>query len=177
VARSEFKLLEKLRALGVFRKRRVVLRSGAVSDFYCDIKKAYGEPEILNLLADAIGKRLPNGVTAVAASGYGGLPLAAVVAARTGKKFIAVREKPKSHGLGGWIDGYRPKRGEHVAIIDDVLTSGSSIRATLRPLRRLGARVDTAVVVLARARPKLSVEVSAIYNVSDIFPEIKRPLK
>ena len=50
------------------------------TDFYCDIKKAYGYPDILNGLADLIGEKLQEEENCIAVSGYGGLPLGAAVA-------------------------------------------------------------------------------------------------
>ena len=89
-------IIQRFEDIGVIHKEPVKLRSGETAGFYCDIKKAYGYPDVLNALADEIGKLLEKDITCVAACGYGGLPLAALVAARGNKKFIAVRDKPKS---------------------------------------------------------------------------------
>ena len=72
-------LVKRLREIDVIYKEKVVLRSGEVSDFYCDIKKAFGYPDILNALADEMGAKISTEITCIAASGYGGLPLASVI--------------------------------------------------------------------------------------------------
>ncbi|MES3006104.1 MAG: phosphoribosyltransferase family protein [Patescibacteria group bacterium] len=161
-------LIKRLREIELIYKEKVVLRSGEVSDFYCDIKKAFGYPDILNALADAIGGKISEEVTCVAASGYGGLPLASVVASRFNKKFTAVRSSEKNHGKGGMLDGYVPKEDDVVIIIDDVLTSGSSIKETQSALKELGINVDSAIVVVKRGDPELPIPYSFIFTLAEI---------
>lgn len=161
-------LIKHLRGIGAIYKEKVVLRSGKVSNFYCDIKKAFGYPDILNALADEIGAKLSGEITCVAASGYGGLPLASVIASRFNKKFTAVRNSEKNHGKGGMIDGYIPKENDVVIIVDDVITSGSSIKETWSVLKNLGIRVDSAIVVIKRGDPELPIPYSFIFTVAEI---------
>ena len=165
-------LLKRLLEIQVIYKEKVTLRSGKTSEFYCDIKKAYGYPDILNALADEIGKQIPEKITCVAASGYGGLPLASVVASRFNKKVTAVRGSEKNHGKGGMIDGYIPKENDFVMIIDDVLTSGSSIKETLAVLQTAGANVVSAIVVVKRGDPELAIPYSYIFTVEEMAGSI-----
>ena len=46
-------LIKKLKELDVVIKEPVQLRSGKVSNFYVDIKKAYGDPQAFYLLVKA----------------------------------------------------------------------------------------------------------------------------
>ena len=161
-------LIKRLQEIDVVRKEKVVLRSGEVSDFYRDIKKAFGYPDILNSLADQICERLPEKTTCVAASGYGGLPLASVVASRFDLKFTAVRNSEKNHGKGGMIDGYVPTKDDVVVIVDDVLTSGSSITETLSVLEKLGIKAESAIVAVKRGDPKLSIPYSYVLTIDEI---------
>jgi orotate phosphoribosyltransferase len=161
-------LIKRLEEIGVISREEVVLRSGESSNFYCDIKKAFGYPDILNALADEVGKKLPNFVTCVAASGYGGLSLASVVASRFNRKFVAIRTTSKNHGRGGMIDGYLPKEEDVVVIVDDVLTSGSSIRETLSVLEPFNTKIDSAIVAVKRGDPKLAVPYFYIFDIDEI---------
>ena len=166
-------LIQRLREIEVVHKKRVVLRSGIVSDFYCDIKKAFGYPDILNALADEIGKALPASVTCIAASGYGGLPLGSVVASRFNLKFVAVRGVAKDHGKGGVIDGYLPKESDVTVIVDDVITSGSSITETLSALEKIDVKVSSAIVAVKRGDPELTIPYSYIFSIDEIVLETK----
>lgn len=162
-------IIKRLQEIGVIHKEKVTLRSGKTSDFYCDIKKAYGYPDILNALADEIGKLLPKDTTCIASSGYGGLPLGAVVASRFNKKFTAVRSAEKNHGKAGLINAYIPNAKDRVVIVDDVLTSGSSIRETLASIQEQSVETISAVVVIDRGSPKLPILYSYLFTIEEIL--------
>ena len=166
---TKHELMQRLCEIGVIYKKNVVLRSGETSDFYCDIKKAFGYPDILIALADHIGETLPASCSCIAASGYGGLPLASVVAARWNKKFIAVRSSAKDHGKGGLIDGYLPEKHDQVVIVDDVLTSGSSIRETHAILAEAGIDATSASVVVMRGTPALPIPYTAVCTIGELI--------
>lgn len=162
-------MLKRFKKIGIIHKEPITLRSGRSSDFYCDIKKTYGYPDIINALADEVERMLPAGITAVAASGYGGLPLASLVAAKSNKKFIAVRDKVKNHGKGGFIDGYVPNGEDHIVIIDDVLTTGGSIRETYEILKRAGGKISYAIVVVKRGDGKLPIPCEHLFTLEEII--------
>ena len=166
-------LLGKLISIGVIYKEPVVLRSGKVAEFYCDIKKAFGDPVILNALADELAKKIPKSANVVAVSGYGGLPLGAVICSRFDKKLCAVRGKEKKHGKGGFIDGYVPTKKDQVVIVDDVLTSGGSIREVMENLKSIDINAIMAVVVVKRAEPNLSIKYDFVYHISEIMDFVK----
>lgn len=165
-------LLKQLCDAGIIHRERVTLRSGEVSDFYCDIKKAYGDPALLNALADALGQMLPPGTTCVAGSGYGGLPLAAVIASRHKLAFVGVRASEKSYGKAGAITGCVPQPHDEVVIIDDVLTSGSSIKETYGALQQEHISARCALVVVARAEPELPLSHEALFSIEEILAEV-----
>ncbi|MEN9604581.1 MAG: hypothetical protein RJB39_266 [Candidatus Parcubacteria bacterium] len=162
-------LINRLKEIGVIYKAQVTLRSGQTSEFYCDMKKAWGHPDILNGLADEVGKRLPEGTTCVAASGYGGLPLGAVVASRFNLKFTEVRNTPKEHGKAQQIDGYIPGDHDLVVIVDDVLTTGHSIQGTIIPLQEMGIRPHSAVIVIKRENPEIGIPYAYVFEVAEIL--------
>ncbi len=166
---SKQNLIKKLHKIEVIYKEPVTLRSGISAPFYCDIKKAYGYPEILNLIADEVVKLLPKKVTCIVASGYGGLPLGAVVASRFQLHFTAVRDVSKKHGRGGLIDGYIPTKKDVVVIVDDVLTTGSSIKQTLLGLRSVKAKVVGAVIVVKRGEVKLPISYTQVFAIEELF--------
>lgn len=162
-------LLKRLREIEVIYEEKIILRSGKPSKYYCDIKKAFGYPDILNALADEVGKKLPKSTTCIAASGYGGIPIGSVVASRFNKKFVAVRSSEKNHGKKGLIDGYVPKEKDWVVIVDDVLTTGSSLKETLTVLKKLNTQIRSAIVIVERGHPKLPIPYSHVFTVEEII--------
>ncbi len=68
---------------------------------------------------------------------YKGIPLAASAAAALyneygiDKPYFFNRKEEKDHGEGGSLVGYKPKDGDRVIIIEDVITAGTAIRETI----------------------------------------------
>lgn len=144
------------------------LRSGRRSELYCDIKKAYGEPAILNELADALSAQLRDEETCIAATGYGGIPLAAVIAAKTNRFFTAVRDARKAYGTNRYVEGHIPTKDDVVVVVDDVLTTGSSILSVLSPLFETEAVVSRAVVVVKRGEVELPVPHDFLFSLEEL---------
>lgn len=151
------RLIKALREIGVVRKGNVRLKHAGASGFYVDVKKAYGYPEILDLICRQIGKRVGKKTTCAAAAGYGGIPLAAVLSEKYKLKLALVREKPKTHGRNVWIDGYVPGEADGVLIVDDVLTTGKSVKKIIKTLKPTGAKISGCAVVVKRGKGKIGI--------------------
>ena len=73
---------------------------------------------------------------------YKGIPLVAATAAKLFERFgkdvpyFFNRKEAKDHGEGGSFVGYRPKDGDHIVIIEDVITAGTAVRETVPALRQ-----------------------------------------
>ena len=72
---------------------------------------------------------------------YKGIPLATAAAAALATEYGV--DKPyffnrKEHGEGGSLVGYRPKDGDRILIIEDVITAGTAIRETMPILTGCG---------------------------------------
>ncbi len=161
-------LISKLREAEIITREQITLRSGEVSDFYCDVRKLFGYPEILNFVCDELAKKLPAGTSCIAASGYGGLPLGAVLASRHNLKLCGVRSSSKDHGKKSLVAGYIPTSEDVVVIIDDVLTSGSSVMETVAGLASVNIVPISVLVVVNRGNPELPIEYSYLAMAEEI---------
>lgn len=141
---------EQLRHTDLIYREPVELRDGSTSNFYVDVKKAYGDPALLAMMSEATAANLDQQTTCIAASGYGGLPLGVAVSKLTALPLAMVRDTEKGHGKGGFIDGYVPGEHDVVEIVDDVFTSGRSLRMTAENLRATGAVILGCHAVVAR---------------------------
>ena len=121
-------LIIKLKQLDIICREPVNLKNAGASEFYIDIKKAYGYPEVLRSISSELWKIMDKRATCVATAGYGGLSPSTILSSRHNLNLILVRDEPKKHGKGGWIDGYVPKEQDKIAIIDDVFTTGGSLK-------------------------------------------------
>lgn len=126
------------------------LRSGRKSKFYLDIRKSYGDPELLNGLADRLWDAFNCETDCVVGYGFGGIPLATTISSRHNLRLVNIREDRKDHGTGQQIEGYQPKPGDRVIIPDDVFSTGSSIKRATEIIRQTGAEIVKYGVVVDR---------------------------
>jgi len=161
-----------LHAADVIAREPVRLRSGKTSEFYADIKKAYGDPRILRCMARLTLDNFSPDTTCVAASGYGGISLGTAISLESGLPLAMIRDTKKNHGKRGLIDGYVPVEGDVVSIVDDVFTSGSSLRQTLQNLAATNATIAGCHVVVARGdATAFELPVSYLLRPEDIINE------
>jgi orotate phosphoribosyltransferase len=117
---------------------RFTLRSGATSPIYWDKYRFEAEPALLAAVAGGL-----------AALELGGVPLATALALHTGKPALFVRKAAKPYGTANLAEGgFAP--GETAVIVEDVVTSGGQVAASLADLRALGLTVRDAVCVIDR---------------------------
>lgn len=88
---------------------------------------------------------------------YKGIPLVTTTASSLWKnhgkdiKYSFNRKEAKDHGEGGVFIGETPKDGDHVVIIEDVITAGTSVRETLELFKELGnIHVDGLIISVDR---------------------------
>ena len=162
-------LIRMLKNAGVVVSRDVNLRAGEKSNFYVDVKKAYGEHEILHYLAIAMSKIINSDVTCVATKGYGGLPLATTVSQIMKIHLSMVRDEIKEHGLGKLIVGYTPNADDRVVIVDDVMTSGGSLNEVADAIEKTGASILGAYVVVKRSDINMRFPVKYLVHADDLL--------
>ena len=124
-----------LKKANIIVKKRVKLTSGKTADFYCDFKKVYENPKVLKKVADALVlkikeksiRRTQGLPTCIAATGFGGIPLATLVSTKLNLPLVLVRTEKRNHGLKKTIEGYIPTVKDSVAIVEDVCTYSTSL--------------------------------------------------
>lgn len=162
------RLIQKLLDCGVVHKGKITLRSGEKADFYIDLKKAYGEPELLAALVSEMNRLVPKRATCVATIGQGGAPLATLISQKLNLKLSLVRDRQRKHGTKKIIDGYIPSRKDIVVVVDDVFTTGSSVRDIIKRLKPTGCEIISAVVAVKRGENKIDLPLSYIFTLEDL---------
>ena len=157
------------------------LASGKQSNFYFNCKPTTLDPEGMNLIGNIIFDMLENSpVSAVGGLTLGADPMANAVSIisyqrnRPIKAFI-VRKDVKGHGTRSAIEG-NVKKGERVAILDDVITTGQSTLTAIERAREAGLIVDRVIALIDReeeqGRENIEKEVrrvDAVFTRTDIM--------
>lgn len=109
----------------------------------------YAECIVENMKNSAINGTL----SALFGPAYKGIPLCASAAGALYRKhgldlnYCFNRKEIKDHGEKGVITGYRPKDGDNILIIEDVLTAGTAVREVM-PLLKAAADVKVAGLII-----------------------------
>ena len=127
------------------------LTSGLHAPFYVNCRLILSRHEARARAAAALAATVPVPATTVIAGGVtAGVPFATLVADRLGLPMVYVRAEAKAHGTAGRIEG-GVVAGEHVHLIEDLISTAGSILAFSHALREAGAEVDGVSVLFSRA--------------------------
>ncbi len=148
--KSKQLLIDALKACGAVRFGDFTLASGKKSTYYIDIKKASTDPATLRIIALEATKVIA-GMQADAVGGVvlGGVPLATAVSLESGLPLLLIRKSDKSYGTGGRFVG-ELRTGSKVLLLEDVTTSGGSVKDAIEAIRAQGGEVDSVVTVVDR---------------------------
>ena len=142
----------------------VNLKSGMSSNIYYDLKKASGIPEILRFVVDELVKIIPRNSN-IATVATGAIPYGSVVAYLTHSNFAYVRSSLKDHGTKRLVEG-KLNRDKPVYLIEDVCTTGSSIKSAEGILLNHGYDNIIKICILNRSNQKQN-DIISIENVYD----------
>lgn len=135
-----------------------VLSSGERSNVYVDKYLFSTEPGLLRDVAEALAGTIPEGTNRLAGIELGAVPLVVAVALSTGLPYVIARKSEKEYGTGKVVEG-RFEPGERVALIEDVVTTGTQAVKAARRLSEAGVEVVKISAVLDRREaPSESLE-------------------
>ncbi len=135
------------------------LASGRISDLYFNMKPTMLDPEAAYLTASLMIDALADEPTDyVGGLEMGAVPLVTSIAAVSflrghPRRALFVRKAAKEHGTQSLIEGLAKDEtvaGKHVAVIEDVTTTGGSSLKAVAALREAGATVRTVLTLLDR---------------------------
>ena len=135
---------------------RFVLRSGQVADEYFDKYLFEADPVLLRRIAEQMIGLVPPDAQLLGGLELGGVPIAAMLSQLTGLPALFVRKEAKEYGTRKLAEGDDPA-GQHVVLVEDVITTGGAVLAAASALRHLGATVATVVCAIDRSAPGQSV--------------------
>jgi len=139
-----------------FVKGHVVLASGKESDHYFDMKPSMFDPEGAELLAELIFAEIAKtDADIVGGLEMGAVPLItpiSIASRRAGRPLpgFFVRKTVKDHGTRKLVEGLADVKGRHVAIVEDVTTTGGSAMKAVEALKAEGASIALVISILDR---------------------------
>lgn len=172
-AKLKDELLKTISEKAVIRGGERTLASGKKSNFYIDGKQVTLDPNGLLLVGKTILAILAGTkVDAIGGPTLGADPIAAAVSllsSQTGHPIRAfiVRKEAKKHGMQKMIEGPALQAGDHVVMVEDVITTGGSVLTAIKEVEALKAKVIRVICLVDRNEG--ATELLAPYNYTPIF--------
>ena len=145
------KILIKIDALkfGVFK-----LTSGKASPYYIDLRIVPSFPDAFTQICDFYAETITNEIglknfNRIAGVPIAGIPFASQIAYNLKKPFLYVRKGIRRHGRKRRVEGILVS-GDRVLLVDDLVTTGLTLRKAAEAIRAEGGVVDKAVAFLDR---------------------------
>ena len=151
-------------------ERPFTLSSGALSDYYLDARVVTWDPEAKPLIGALVFGALGGRADAVGGLTLGADPIAGAVAYYSQTvgapiRAFTVRKQAKGHGMARAIEGaIRPD--DRVAVVDDVVTTGTSTLDAIDRCRDAGHPITAVVILVDR-------EEGGLQRVRDAVPGVE----
>lgn len=137
---KKIEFIEFMMSADVLRFGDFVTKSGRNTPYFVNTGNYKTGEQIAKLgkfYAALIKEKCGEELDAMFGPAYKGIPLVTAAAGALyseygiDKPYFFNRKEEKDHGEGGSLVGYKPKDGDRIVIIEDVITAGTAIRETM----------------------------------------------
>ncbi|PVD34018.1 hypothetical protein C0Q70_05280 [Pomacea canaliculata] len=129
------------------------LKSGIQSPVYFDLRVIISYPELMVQVAEFLWEAVPSlseaNFQSICGVPYTALPLATIMSVKHNIPMLIRRKEAKDYGTKKLIEG-QYSEGDVCLVVEDIVTSGTSVQETVEALHTVGVTVRNAVVLIDR---------------------------
>jgi orotate phosphoribosyltransferase len=143
-------LITSLFQIGAVQFGEFTLKSGQTSSIYINLRKIISYPDILRMVATSMWNSMKNhSFDLICGVPYTALPIATCLSLEHDIPMIMRRKEKKEYGTKQMIEGvFQP--GQRCLIIEDIITTGSSILETTADIEQAGLCITDLVALIDR---------------------------
>jgi len=143
-------LIHSLYQIGAVKFGEFTLKSGQPSKIYVDLRQIVSYPDILRSVSTAMWEKVAAcQFELICGVPYTALPIATCLSLQQNIPMVMRRKEKKTYGTKQQIEGSF-KTDQSCLIIEDIITSGTSILETTDDLETVGLKISDAVVLINR---------------------------
>lgn len=164
----------KLYEIGAVKFGSFTLKSGITSPFYIDLRLIPSYPHLLKAVAKHMWEHIEKlDCDLICGVPLGALPIATAISVAHDMPMIYRRKEVKAHGTKKEIEGVY-ERGNRCVVVEDLITSGTSIVETVEPLQREGLITEDVVLLIDREQggrenlEKRAITLHAVITISEL---------
>ncbi|OGT44131.1 MAG: orotate phosphoribosyltransferase [Gammaproteobacteria bacterium RIFCSPHIGHO2_12_FULL_37_34] len=126
------------------------LKNGQLSSIYIDLRKIISYPDLLRKIAHALWEKISSyPFDFICGVPYTALPIATCISLEQNIPMVMRRKEKKDYGTKQIIEGvFQP--GQSCIVIEDIITTGSSLLETARDLEQAGLKVNDVIAFIDR---------------------------
>lgn len=169
-------LIKKLIDHGIVQFGNYKLKSGIDSQIYIDLRKSISFPEIHKEICQEYSKKIQDITNTntsnkkICGTPYGAISYTSYISINDNIPMLFLRKEQKQYGTKKQIEGNFNK-GDHVILIEDIVTSGHSVRWAADQLQNNGLIVKKIICFFSRNNKNLyynDIPIEYIYNLNDL---------
>ena len=177
---TKSEIIQKLYAIKAIKLGNFILKSGVTSPIYVDLRQIIAYPKLMHHIAMLIWDKVKHYSTdSICGVPYTALPIATCISIQQDKPMLIVRKEAKAYGTKKQVEG-RYQAGQTCLVIEDVVTSGSSVITVIEELQKFDIKVPYVAAFLDRgqdgrsALTKLGCKFYSVITLREIIDELKQ---
>ena len=142
-------VLKELQDKNIIQHGEFKLKSGKISNIYIDLRKVMSFPNLHKQICHEIIGKINHDVDLICGTPYGAVSYASYISIFRNIPMIFLRKEAKNHGTKKMIEGNYELNNE-VVLIEDVITTGSSVFEAINVLEQHGLKVKQIITIISR---------------------------